>query len=63
MPQRELGFDAVGETIVAGPIEGNMGFWTDSPMVFEVAEHKMIVPSDEFESAWSAYEAAPRLGR
>ena len=34
-----------------------MGFWTDSQMVFEVAEYK-VVPNDQFESAWSAYEAS-----
>jgi hypothetical protein len=57
VPQRELGFDALGETIVAGPIGQNMGFWTDSHMVFAAAEYK-VVPDAEFDSVWSAFEAS-----
>jgi hypothetical protein len=57
VPQRELGFDDSREMIVAGPIGRNMGFWTDSAMVFEVADYQ-VVPNDEFESAWLAYEAS-----
>jgi hypothetical protein len=57
VPQRELGFDAAGKTIVAGPIGQNMGFWTDSRMVFDASEYK-VIPNDEFESAWSTYEAS-----
>ena len=55
--QRELGFNASGETIVAGPIGQNMGFWTDSNMVFDAAEYK-VLSNDEFESAWSAFVAS-----
>ena len=47
VPQRELGFDAAGETVVAGPFGRNMGFWTDSHMVFEIDEYN-AVPLVEF---------------
>ena len=49
IPQRELGFDALGEPVVAGPFGSNMGIWTASQMVFEVRECK-VVPLEEFES-------------
>jgi len=57
VPQRELVFDAAGKTIVAGPIGQNMGFWTDSNMVFDAAAYK-VLSNDEFESAWSAFVAS-----
>jgi hypothetical protein len=57
VPQRELGFDAKGEAIRAGPFGGNMGFWTDSNMLFE-ADKYTAVPSNEFDSAWSAFKAS-----
>lgn len=57
VPQRELGFDAEGKTIVAGPIGQNMGFWTDSNMVFDATEYK-VLSNDEFELEWSAFVAS-----
>ena len=57
VPQRELGFDASGKAIVAGPIGENRGFWTDSNMVFDIAKYKAL-SSDEFELAWSAFVAS-----
>jgi hypothetical protein len=57
VPQRELGFDARGEPIRAGPFGRNMGYWTDSNMLFEVDKYR-AVPSDEFDSAWSAFKAS-----
>jgi hypothetical protein len=57
MPQRELGCDAAGEALVAGPFGRNMGFWTDSHMVFDFRDYK-LVPLDEFESAWSSFESS-----
>jgi hypothetical protein len=43
--------------IVAGPIGQNMGFWTDSHVVFESGDCK-VIPNHKFESAWSAFEAS-----
>ena len=54
-PQRELGFDASGAAIVAGPIGKNMGFWTDSPMRFLSSENE-LVSSQAFVQAWSSFE-------
>ena len=57
VPQRELGFDARGEAIGAGPLGRNMGYWTDSNMLFEVDKYK-AVPGDRFDSAWSAFKGS-----
>jgi hypothetical protein len=57
VPQRELGFDGSGASIVAGPFGRNIGFWTDSPMVFEAGEYQAI-NVDAFELAWSRFRAA-----
>jgi hypothetical protein len=57
VPQRELGFDTRGEAIRAGPFGRNMGFWTDSNMVFEVDRYT-AVPGAEFDLAWLAFKAS-----
>ena len=56
VPRRELGFDAAGKAIVAGPFARNFGFWTDSPNVFEANEYP-AVPPGFFESEWSIFES------
>ena len=53
-PQRELGFSAVEQTIVAGPIGRNMGFWTDSPMAFDDAIYEEVSPQ-AFEDEWASF--------
>ena len=58
-PQRELGFDAAGKVIVAGPLGGprgeNYGFWTDSTMTFKPADY-VVVSENAFEMAWALFE-------
>jgi len=56
-PQREVGFDDMGKSVVAGPVGRNMGFWTDSSMIFNEAECQAVAP-ELFEEAWSSIEAA-----
>lgn len=57
VPQRELGFAADGEAIVACPIGENFGFWTDSAMTFNSDEHKSVSET-AFHSAWTTFEGS-----
>ena len=53
IPQRELGFNAQGEVIVAAPIGQNYGVWTDSGaqcVGFDSIEEK------QFLEAWTRFE-------
>ena len=44
-PQRELGFGATKEVLVASPLGENMGYWTDSPMEFTAeGEYEPVDP-------------------
>src|SRR2546423_523081 len=58
IPQREIGFESSGSPVVAGPIGEDMGFWTDSPMMFVVEDYE-AVPLGRFEEVWSRIEANP----
>lgn len=58
-PQREIGFDSSGNPLVAGPIGRNMGFWTDSSMVFVTEDYEAVSP-EQFEEVWSRIEAKLR---
>jgi hypothetical protein len=55
VPQREVGFSAGGEPIAVGPFGRNLGFWTDSPMIF-VATDYARVEDRAFEQVWSSFE-------
>jgi len=60
-PQRELGFGQDGVVLVAGPWGENVGFWTDSSMVFASGEYEAIDPA-AFEANWSRFEARSQAG-
>ena len=55
-PQREIGFDSGSKVLVVGPLEGNMGFWTDSTMVFFDPDIEQI-DAEAFEAHWSRFVA------
>jgi hypothetical protein len=55
VPQREVGFNASGEPVVAGPLGQNFGFWTDSPMTFSVGEHPQVA-EQAFAEVWASFE-------
>lgn len=55
VPKRELGFSATEQTIVAGPIGRNLGFWTDSPMVFDDTIYEEV-SGEAFEDEWVAFQ-------
>jgi hypothetical protein len=69
IPRREIGFDSAGLPIVLGPFEGNYGFWTDSPMTFDVGNHEQLsqtefdVHWDSFARTWGGASVAAGPGR
>ncbi|MEL7187167.1 MAG: hypothetical protein AAFN50_12145 [Pseudomonadota bacterium] len=55
LPYREIGVDANGSPVLAGPSSEDYGFWLDTNMTqsdFEGVE----VNQDEFEALWSKAE-------
>lgn len=50
-PQREVGLDADGRPILAGPSECDYGFWHDTNMRFDQFEGSLISES-VFEEKW-----------
>jgi hypothetical protein len=54
IPQREIGFNDKGVPVVVGPLDENMGFWTDSSMSFAAKEHDAVDPAD-FETQWQRF--------
>lgn len=53
-PRRELGFNAAGAVIVAGPLGENLGYWTDNEVSFKVEENPKVGAA-AFESAWQSF--------
>jgi len=56
VPQREIGFTEPSVAVVAGPLGGNVGFWTDSAVIFNAGEHEAVADA-AFEEAWSRFES------
>jgi len=60
-PWREIGFDAEGVAIVAGPSRRNYGFWCDMEMTLadfqQRDEHLVAVSRQDFEDAWVRFFA------
>jgi hypothetical protein len=60
-PWREIGFDAEGVAILAGPSRRNYGFWCDTNMTVadfqEQDEHLVVVSRQDFENAWARFFA------
>ena len=51
VPWREIGLDASGEFVLAGPDYRNYGFWCDTKMTFESFNGEET-SKEEFESIW-----------
>lgn len=58
IPQREIGFDEQGRSIVKMPFRKNYGYWTDNNLQleefredFEVSE----IPKEVFEQQWNLF--------
>jgi hypothetical protein len=52
-PWREIGLDAEGGIVVAGPSAKDYGFWLDTNMKFEDFTGTLVT-QDQFESLWTA---------
>ena len=56
VPQREVGFGESRSVVCIGPLQGNYGFWTDSPVVLNPTEYE-AVPQEAFDRAYAQFEA------
>ena len=55
-PLREVGLDSEGHVVAIGPWRDNHGFFVDSPVSFNTAEHPHIT-SEQFEHEWNSFDA------
>lgn len=53
-PQREIGLDHEGETILAGPDDDNYGFWHDTNMKYTDFDG-VEIGAEKFESRWTEW--------
>jgi hypothetical protein len=60
-PEREVGLNAEGIPVVAGPVGPNMGYWTDGSYQFNAEQHEPVA-AQEFVNAWQQAVAAWQLG-
>ena len=56
-PNREIGVDAEGEPVLAGPTEDDYGFWLDTNMERSDFRDAEEVPESLFESLWDRFFA------
>ena len=57
-PNREIGLDSSGKTIMIMPWEKNYGYWTDNNLVignFRSHFKTIDITRDEFEKYWSSF--------
>jgi hypothetical protein len=55
-PDREIGLDAHGFPLVAGPNDRNYGFWLDTNMLFSDFAGEPIA-KEMFEAAWNRFNS------
>ena len=57
-PNREIGLDSSGKTIMIMPWEKNYGYWTDNNLVienFRTNFETVNINKDEFEKYWNSF--------
>ena len=57
-PNREIGLDSSGKTIMIMPWEKNYGYWTDNNLVienFRTNFETININKDEFEKYWNSF--------
>jgi hypothetical protein len=54
LPHREIGFDANGDAIVLGPIDGNYGFLLDASDDWSNSNADSPIAAEKFEDVWVA---------
>lgn len=58
VPQRELGLNAEGKTILKMPYKNNLGFWTDNNLLLDdfVKQFQVIeIEEINFETKWNSF--------
>jgi hypothetical protein len=53
-PGREIGLDARGKPVLAGPDDRNYGFWLDTNMTLKDFDHDEV-PLKSFEALWNQF--------
>ena len=61
-PDREIGLDATGSPVVAGPNKRNYGFWLDTNMKFGEFTGSAI-EEEQFETLWNQFHAKSSSSR
>jgi hypothetical protein len=54
-PNREIGLDSKGQSLLAAPDEKNFGLWTDSPSILDPQQYDQVT-KEEFEEKWRQAE-------
>jgi len=57
-PNREIGLDSSGKTIMIMPWEKNYGYWTDNNLVienFKTNFETIYINKEEFEKYWNSF--------
>lgn len=62
VPQREIGIDKDGKTIMIMPFRNNYGYWTDNNLrlaEFNEQFQTTVTTEFEFNTMWDAFEKLP----
>ncbi len=54
-PNREIGLDAKGKPVVAGPDDRNYGFWMDTNMMVDDFDKDDTIDEEMFSKFWNEY--------
>jgi hypothetical protein len=62
VPEREIGLDATGQTIMKMPYKNNLGYWTDNNLLLNdlkgLFEIRIIKP-EAFDYYWKTFQLLP----
>ena len=54
-PNREIGLNSDGQSILSAPDDKNFGLWTDSPNILDPKQYVQVT-QEEFEKKWTEAE-------
>jgi hypothetical protein len=55
LPDREIGLDANGKAVLAGPDARNYGFWLDTNMRLQDFKDREEIDGDKFNACWNEF--------
>jgi hypothetical protein len=58
IPEREIGIDKEGKTILKMPYKDNYGYWTDNNLILEDFKHRFStteINKEYFEKSWGLF--------